>query len=104
MVEITEEQEIPGEYEAESIIERIAGITDSLPLQSFAKLYNFSLDSVDLTFRAVQSIGSVAWVLVTSGLLLAVPVALEIEREGFIVQQETQQRVQQQQAQQVLQA
>jgi import receptor subunit TOM22 len=49
-------------------------------------------------------LGNVAWVLATTALMLAVPVALEVEREGFVIQQETQQRTQQQQAQQVLTA
>jgi mitochondrial import receptor subunit TOM22 len=106
MVNITEDDDLDYEDipQPESLFERIQGVCDSLPLQSMATVYNLSLDAIDTSVNIAGKIGAVGWVLATSGLLLIVPTALELEREGFVIQQETQQRVQQQQAKQVLEA
>ncbi|KAI9349458.1 mitochondrial outer membrane translocase complex, subunit Tom22 [Zopfochytrium polystomum] len=85
----------------ETIFERIAALVDVVPPLSryrIEKLVGATVRTVQTGFRWA---GKGAWILATGGFLIALPVALEYERESFALQQENQQRLQQAQTQMV---
>lgn len=86
------------ELKAESLWERLAALVDMVPPTTRASL-------AGLLSRARRSLadcgrqgGQAAWILVTGAIIVAVPVALEVEREHFVIQQEAAHQTQQQQA------
>ncbi|KAI8923117.1 mitochondrial import receptor subunit Tom22-domain-containing protein [Entophlyctis helioformis] len=88
----------------ETIGERLAALVDVVSPVTRAKVYTTVSKTVEFSVAAVRTVGSGVWVLATAGLLVFLPVVLEVERETAMIQQEHQQRQQQQQAQQIAQA
>ncbi|KAJ3019810.1 hexokinase A [Thoreauomyces humboldtii] len=87
----------------ESLLERIQALRDVIPPATRASVARGVTSVTSGTWTAVQWVGSAAWVFATAAMLVALPVALELEREQFVFQQEAQMRAQQQQAQQMVQ-
>ncbi|KAI8826265.1 mitochondrial import receptor subunit Tom22-domain-containing protein [Fimicolochytrium jonesii] len=87
----------------ESLLERISALRDVIPPTTRVRVVKTVTRAVEATWGAAQWVGSAAWVVSTAVMLVGLPVALELEREQFVFQQEAQMRVQQQQAQQMVQ-
>lgn len=87
--------------EDESLLERLAALMDIVPPVARAKAWIALSDAGSFSWSLAQTAGSGLWILSTGLLLTLLPVALELERERAVIDQEQQQRIQQQQAQQV---
>ncbi|KAJ7600996.1 mitochondrial outer membrane translocase complex, subunit Tom22 [Mycena floridula] len=86
----------------ETVLDRLAALVDIVPP---ATRHNISSRiSKTLTFAKNSSkvIGNVVWVITTSALLVALPLALSLEDEAKIVSQEKEMLEQQQGAQQMM--
>ncbi|KAJ3042578.1 mitochondrial import receptor protein [Rhizophlyctis rosea] len=86
----------------ESLLDRIGALRDIIPPTARAKVYNGVYNTASWTWSAGRFIGSAAWVIATGALLVLLPVALELEKEAAMLQQEAQARGAQQQAQQLI--
>ncbi|KND04803.1 uncharacterized protein SPPG_00505 [Spizellomyces punctatus DAOM BR117] len=95
-LEIDDEDDIQDE----SLLERISALVDVVPPSTRRSIVRSVKNVTSATWGAAQWVGSAAWVLATAAMLVGLPVALELEREQFVFQQEAQVRAQQQQAQQ----
>ncbi|KAI9103193.1 mitochondrial import receptor subunit Tom22-domain-containing protein [Phlyctochytrium arcticum] len=87
----------------ESLLERISALVDVIPPTTRQRVVSSVKNVVRTTWTAAEWAGSAAWVVATAAMLVGLPVALELEREQFVFQQEAQMRAQQQQAQQMVQ-
>ena len=83
----------------ETVLQRIAALIDMVPPVARAKIYKSLATTWEYSWALTRAAGSVAWVVTTASLLVFLPIGLEIEREQFVIAQENQQRMQQQQAQ-----
>ena len=88
-----------SEPEAESFYDRLAALVDIVPPTT-----RYTIRSrVSKTFSTFKSVGKVAgnvvWIVTTSALLIGLPLALVLEDEAKIVQQEKEMLAQQQGAQ-----
>ena len=90
--------------EEESILERLSALVDIIPPVTRAKISMIVSDSIDIAVESGKWIGSGLWILSTASLLVLLPLALELEREKAIIDQEHSQRMQQQQAQQLMES
>jgi mitochondrial import receptor subunit TOM22 len=97
-----EEDDEDDELEQETLMERLAALVDIIPPTTRVRMGR----TVRRTWRSLCStaatLGTGAWVLATASFLLLLPAALELERESMVLQHENQQRLQQQQAAQVM--
>ncbi|KAJ3030931.1 UNVERIFIED_CONTAM: mitochondrial import receptor protein [Siphonaria sp. JEL0065] len=92
--ETESEEEFDEEFEKETLFERFAALADIIPptrRHAISKAINNTLAT---GFSTAQFAGKGLWVVATSALLVLMPVALEMERESFAIQQENAQRVQ----------
>ncbi|KAI9016970.1 mitochondrial import receptor subunit Tom22-domain-containing protein [Gaertneriomyces semiglobifer] len=89
------------EYEDETLLERITALADIIPPTTRRKITSSVKGLTSNVWGATKWVGSAAWVVATGAMLVVLPVALELEREQFVFQQEAQMRQQQQQAQQM---
>ncbi|KAJ3379441.1 mitochondrial import receptor protein [Entophlyctis sp. JEL0112] len=85
----------------ETVLERLAALVDIVPATTRQRIASTVSSAVSTTKAAGLVVGKGLWVIATAALLVAVPVALEIERESFAIGQENQQRVQASQASQL---
>jgi mitochondrial import receptor subunit TOM22 len=97
-----EDDEEEEEFASETLFQRIAALQDIIRPTTRVRIYKTVSSTVSSTLSALQAGGKLGWIVATSALLVVLPVALEVERETFALQQENAQRVQQMQAQQVL--
>ena len=102
--EQAQDEDEEEEFKQETVLERLAALVDVVPPMTRYHIKSSVRGVLRTTGNIVSVGGTCLWVLVTAAMVLFVPVALEIEREGFVIQQETQQRMQQQQAKQVLES
>ena len=72
----------------EGIYDRIVALKDIIPPTTRSKLVNNWNRGKEWTWWSFQSAGSVAWWVSTSALLVGLPLALAIEDETRVVQQE----------------
>ncbi|KAJ3070197.1 mitochondrial import receptor protein [Podochytrium sp. JEL0797] len=89
------------EFENETLLERIAALADIIPPTTRHAVSTTVSNTVSIGFSSAQFVGKGLWVVATSALLVLMPIALEIERESFAIQQENAQRVQATQAAQI---
>lgn len=80
----------------ESVFERIAALIDIIPPVTRVKAQQALEDLGDWSVNAFRFVGSGLWIISTASLLTLFPLALELEREGAVIDQENQQRSQQQ--------
>ncbi|KAI8622417.1 mitochondrial outer membrane translocase complex, subunit Tom22 [Chytriomyces sp. MP71] len=95
------EEEDDDEFEQETFFERIAALVDIVPPTQRHAVYKSVSQALSTGFSVSQFAGKGLWVIATSALLVLMPVALEIERESFAIQQENAQMVQAKQAAQI---
>ncbi|WRT64576.1 uncharacterized protein IL334_001508 [Kwoniella shivajii] len=86
----------------ETVYERIAALKDIVPPQTRSSLYSKYKTATSWAFWSVQSTGTLAWWISTSALLVGLPLALAIEDETRVVQQEREMQMQSQGQQQLL--
>jgi len=88
--------------EDETIYDRIVALKDIIPPQTRSTLnLNYAL-AKNWLYWGFQKSGTLAWVVSTSALLVGLPLALAIEDETRIVQQEKEMQAQSQGQQQVI--
>ena len=76
----------------ESILERLAALVDIIPPVTRVKALQALEDVGAWTAGAFRFVGSGLWIISTASLLTLFPLALEMEREGAVIEQEVQQR------------
>ncbi|ORY20839.1 mitochondrial outer membrane translocase complex, subunit Tom22 [Naematelia encephala] len=86
----------------ETLYERLAALKDIVPPQTRSKLSKGVSQTKAWTWWSLQSVGNVAWWVSTSALLVGLPLALAIEDETRVVQQEREMQMQSQGQQQLL--
>ena len=72
----------------ESIYDRFVALGDIVPPQTRSNLRSSYVTTKSWTWWGVQSAGTLAWWVSTSALLVGLPLALAIEDETRVVQQE----------------
>lgn len=87
--------------ENETVFERIAALVDIVPPTTRHKISSRLATTGSVLKRGSKLVGNIVWVLTTSALLVALPLALSLEDEAKIVQQEKEMLEQQAGAQQV---
>ena len=95
---VASDEELSGE---ETFYERIVALADIIPpstRQSISNSVSKTTSFVQITSRLV---GNVIWIVTTSALLIGLPLALSLEDEAKVVQQEKEFLAQQQGAQAV---
>jgi import receptor subunit TOM22 len=79
---------------SETLYERIIALKDILPPQTRSSLAAQYSVVKSWSWWSVQGAGSLAWWISTSALLVGLPLALAIEDEGRVVQQEREMQMQ----------
>ncbi|KAJ3214317.1 hypothetical protein HDU67_001808 [Dinochytrium kinnereticum] len=79
-------------FAAESIYERLYALVDVIPYSKRRSAYLAADQAIRSGFGWAHAASKGLWVLATGALLIALPVALEIEREHFAMSQEAAQR------------
>ncbi|EJD41288.1 mitochondrial import translocase, subunit Tom22 [Auricularia subglabra TFB-10046 SS5] len=90
------------EFAPESLVDRLAALVDIVPPQTRHSISTRVARTADVLKRTSKALGNVVWVLTTSALLVGLPLALALEDESKIVQQEREMLEQQQGVQQML--
>ncbi|KAL0960645.1 hypothetical protein HGRIS_005673 [Hohenbuehelia grisea] len=85
----------------ESVLDRIAALVDIVPPTTRHAISTKISRTASLLKRASKVAGNVVWIVTTSALLVALPLALALEDEAKIVAQEKE-LLEQQQGQQML--
>lgn len=85
----------------ETIWQRLAALEDMVAPQTRDLVYKSTSTAASAAWTAGRLLGSVAWILTTSAMVLVVPLMFEMEREQMMVQFEQEQIMQQQGAQKV---
>ncbi|KIL67844.1 hypothetical protein M378DRAFT_185426 [Amanita muscaria Koide BX008] len=86
----------------ESFVDRLAALKDIIPPSTRHSIYSRISKTASFIKRGGKIAGNVVWVVTTSALLVALPLALSLEDEAKIVAQEKEMLEQQQGAQQML--
>jgi mitochondrial import receptor subunit TOM22 len=84
--------------EQESVLERLAALVDIIPPTVRQRVSNAFSSTLSLGYGTGKMVGSGLWILCTAGLLVMLPISLELERDAMAIQQEFQQRGVQQEA------
>jgi import receptor subunit TOM22 len=87
----------------ESLLERIGALVDIVNPVTRVKIAHALEDTVSVAMTAGKMVGSGLWILASATLIVLLPLQLELERERAVFDQELNQRIQQQQAQQLMQ-
>lgn len=85
----------------ESFIDRLAALKDIVPPTTRHTISTNVSKTASFLKRGSKLIGNIVWIVTTSALLVGLPLALTLEDEAKIVQQEQEMLEQQQGAQQV---
>ncbi|KAJ3308182.1 mitochondrial import receptor protein [Blyttiomyces sp. JEL0837] len=83
----------------ESFAERLAALADVIPPTTRYAAYKAVTNTISTATGFAKVAGKGIWIIATGALLVMLPVALEVERETFAIQQEHQQRLRENQAQ-----
>ncbi|WWC68154.1 uncharacterized protein I206_102077 [Kwoniella pini CBS 10737] len=86
----------------ETYYERLVALKDIVPPQTRSILYSKYQTTASWASWTIQSTGTLAWWISTSALLVGLPLALAIEDETRVVQQEREMQMQSQGQQQLL--
>jgi len=90
-----------NEIQKESLVDRLVALVDIVPPQTRHSITTRVSNFVGAVKTGGKVVGNVVWVLTTSALLIGLPLALALEDEAKIVQQEKEMAAQQQGVQQV---
>jgi import receptor subunit TOM22 len=85
--------------EQETLAERLAALVDIIPPTTRQSIKNKVSNAASIVKRVGKIGGNIIWVVTTSALLVGLPLALALEDEAKIVQQEKEMLAQQQGAQ-----
>lgn len=85
----------------ETFIDRLTALVDIVPPTTRQSIYSRVSKTASFFKRGGKLAGNIVWVLTTSAILVGLPLALSLEDEAKIVQQEQEMLAQQQGAQQV---
>ncbi|KAF9013457.1 mitochondrial outer membrane translocase complex, subunit Tom22 [Cyathus striatus] len=86
----------------ESLADRLAALADIIPPSTRHSISSGISQTTSFFKRSSKFVGNAIWVITTSALLVALPLALALEDEAKIVAQEKEMLEQQQGAQQML--
>jgi len=86
----------------ESIFDRVAALVDIIPPTTRHSISSRISSTASVVKRGGKLVGNIVWIITTSALLVALPLALTLEDEAKIVAQEQEMLAQQQGAQQML--
>ncbi|KAJ3197011.1 hypothetical protein HK101_006670 [Irineochytrium annulatum] len=86
------------DFKNETLLERLSALVDVIPYSQRRSVYLSAAGLLSTGFAGLRVAGKGLWVVATGALLLALPVALEVEREHFTLSQENSARLQQAQA------
>jgi import receptor subunit TOM22 len=86
----------------ESVYDRLSALVDIVPPTTRQALAASLAKTTALVRKTGRVVGNVVWIVTTSALLVGLPLALSLEDEAKIVQQEQEMLAQQQGAQQML--
>ncbi|KAF9527561.1 mitochondrial outer membrane translocase complex, subunit Tom22 [Crepidotus variabilis] len=86
----------------ESFLDRIAALKDIVPPSTRHSISTRVSKTASFFKRSTKLVGNIVWVVTTSALLVGLPLALALEDEAKIVQQEKEMLEQQQGAQQMM--
>ncbi|RXK39196.1 hypothetical protein M231_03553 [Tremella mesenterica] len=78
----------------ETIYDRLIALKDIVPPATRISVYTKYEKSKGIFFKVLNGVGTLGWVISTSALLIGLPLALAIEDEGRIVQQEREMQMQ----------
>ncbi|EIW71050.1 hypothetical protein TREMEDRAFT_19329, partial [Tremella mesenterica DSM 1558] len=78
----------------ETIYDRLIALKDIVPPSTRISVYTKYEKSKGIFFKVLNGVGTLGWVISTSALLIGLPLALAIEDEGRIVQQEREMQMQ----------
>lgn len=84
------------DIEKESLLDRFAALVDIIPPSTRFRITNGIKKSANLLMGGGRFAGNAVWIVTTSALLVALPLALVLEDEAKIVQQEREIMAQQQ--------
>ncbi|KAG5457393.1 MAG: mitochondrial import receptor subunit Tom22-domain-containing protein [Olpidium bornovanus] len=85
----------------ESLLDRILALKDMIPASKRAAMVSRFYKAYSWTTWSTSVLGKAAWVIATSALLLAFPLALEVDKEQALLAYEAEVNVQKGQQQQV---
>lgn len=86
----------------ESFYDRLSALVDIVPPATRQSMSSSLVKTTSFIKKTGKVVGNVVWIVTTSALLIGLPLALSLEDEAKIVQQEQEMLAQQQGAQQVL--
>lgn len=86
-------EELNGE---ESFYERIVALADIIPPATRQSISNQFSKTTSFVKTSSKVVGSIVWIVTTSALLIGLPLALSLEDEAKVVQQEKELLAQQQ--------
>ena len=86
----------------ESFYDRLSALVDIVPPTTRQSISSSLFKTTSFIKKTGKVVGNVVWIVTTSALLIGLPLALSLEDEAKIVQQEQEMLAQQQGAQQVL--
>ncbi|KAG8214470.1 mitochondrial import translocase subunit Tom22 [Butyriboletus roseoflavus] len=86
----------------ESLYDRLSALVDIVPPSTRQSISSSLLRTTSFIKKTARVVGNVVWIVTTSALLVGLPLALSLEDEAKIVQQEQEMLAQQQGAQQML--
>jgi len=85
-----------GQPESESLYERIVALVDIVPPQTRHTISSRLSKTTSLLTQGGKVVGNLVWIVTTSALLVGLPLALILEDEAKIVQEERNMQAQQQ--------
>ena len=94
---IASDASVPGE----SFYDRLTALVDIVPPTTRQSLSSSLSKTSSFVKKTGRVVGNIVWIVTTSALLIGLPLALSLEDEAKIVQQEQEMLAQQQGAQQV---
>lgn len=92
---------IGSEQEDETLFDRVAALVDIVPPSTRQSIYSKVSKTASFFKKSGKVVGNVVWVVTTSALLVALPLALALEDEAKMVAQEREMFEQSQGQQQV---
>lgn len=74
--------------DSETFVDRLTALVDIVPPRTRASIKSKVSSTASFFGKTGKVFGNIAWVITTSALLVALPLALSLEQEAAIIQQE----------------
>ena len=91
----SDDEDLDLDISQETLYDRLIALGDMFPQHKREKLVQFASDKAQSTFTVLKKVGSVAWIVTTSALVLVVPLIFEMERDMQWQAMEQEQLIQQ---------